>query len=521
MSDTADRGITVTEMTAMDQPIDVLRETTAAFVGRALRGPLNEPVLLRSFGDFRRRFGNVWSRSSLGPAVQQFFEHGGKQLYVVRVANNARGAMICLPASGSALVLRALEPGSTERVRAAVDFDGIDADNDELFNLTLQRVDPVTGLVIDQEFFRKVSYKEDSNKFVGDALLTSAMVRVDAPFPTHRPECSTEPHVPFDGHYVEHSQEGADGQELSDYDLIGSQQHQAGIFSLDKVARFDLLYLPPPGKHRNLGATTVLAAERYCRSRGAMLVIDPPEDWRSADDAITGMRDLGLASPNLVGYFPRMRQRDSADVQVRVAGGALAGLLCKLDRNYGAWHDLEQQDLAFSRSLAPAVDVAEEQMQKLFRAGLNVIAKGPAGQSRLLGSVTLRRDSEAQRQFVSLPVRRLCLQALKTIEEATRWAVFEPESSRLADRVRAQVTAYLSCLADLGAFENDHFFVECDAGLRKREQDAGHAFAVFVAFHPRACDEPVSFTLHQAAAGCRVTSTAFAPAGTALESQTI
>ena len=128
MSDAVDRGFTVTEMAPMDKPVDVLRETTAAFVGRALRGPLNEPVLIHGFGEFRRRFGDAWSRSSLGPAARHFFEHGGRNLYIVRVANNARGAMICLPASGSALVLRALEPGSTESIRAAVDYDGIDLD---------------------------------------------------------------------------------------------------------------------------------------------------------------------------------------------------------------------------------------------------------------------------------------------------------------------------------------------------------------------------------------------------------
>ena len=121
MSGNYDRGITVTEIAPMDQPIDIAPETTAAFVGRALRGPLNTPVLVHHFGEFRRRFGNSWSRSSLGPAVQQFFEHGGQNLYVVRVANNARGALLCLPADGSALVLRAMEPGSTERIRAAVD----------------------------------------------------------------------------------------------------------------------------------------------------------------------------------------------------------------------------------------------------------------------------------------------------------------------------------------------------------------------------------------------------------------
>ena len=164
MSEAVDHGITVTEIAAMDQPIDVSRETTAAFVGRALRGPLNTPVLVRNFGEFRRRFGDIWPRSSLGPAVKQFFEHGGRHLYVVRVANNARGAMVCLPASGSAVVLRAVEPGSTEHIRAAVDYDGVGEDVD-LFNLTLQRVDPTSGVVVDQELFRKLSFKDGAQKF--------------------------------------------------------------------------------------------------------------------------------------------------------------------------------------------------------------------------------------------------------------------------------------------------------------------------------------------------------------------
>ena len=125
MSDAIGRGITVTEIAPMDQPIDARVHTMAAFIGRALRGPLNTPILIENFATFCRRFGGVWLQSSLGPAVQQFFEHGGRQLYIVRVANGARGAMVCLPGHHSVLVLRALEPGSTERIRAAVDYDGI------------------------------------------------------------------------------------------------------------------------------------------------------------------------------------------------------------------------------------------------------------------------------------------------------------------------------------------------------------------------------------------------------------
>jgi phage tail sheath protein FI len=511
LSDAADRGITVTEMAAMDKPIDVLRETTAAFVGRALRGPINEPVLVHSFGDFRRRFGDVWSRSSLGPAVRQFFDHGGKNLYIVRVTNNARCAMICLPASGTALVLRALEPGSTESIRAAVDYDGIDSANEEFFNLALQRIDPITGLVTDQELYKQLSTIDTSLNYVVDALLNSTLVRAETPLPTHRPEATRNSDAAFNASYVEHAQEGSDGHELSDYDLVGSRKQQAGLFALEQVDRFDLLYLPPPGKHVDVGPTSILAAERYCSERGAMLIIDPLTEWTAPDAAINAIRESGYASPNLCSYFPRMSHRNDDGGLARAAGGALAGLLCKLDRKYGAWQDMDQQGLGFSRDLVPAADLSDGQKQDLIRAGVNVICKGAAGSARLHGSVTLGRSSVTHRRFANLSVRRLYLQVISAIDEATRWAVFEDENSRLAERIRAQVTAYFSCLADMDAFENDQFVVECDAGMRKRESAGGHGFAIFVAFQPSGCSEAISFTLHQSIAGSRVVSTAFAP----------
>ena len=511
MSDALDRGITVTEMAPMGQPIDVLPETTAAFIGRALRGPLNHPVLISSFGEFRRRFGDIWTRSSLGPAVKQFFDHGGSRLYVVRVANNARGAMICLPASGSALVLRALEPGSTERVRAAVDYDGVDADDDELFNLTLQRVDPQSGRVTDQEIIRHANFREDADNFIADLLSMSALARVEHPYPAHRPAPTAGPDVSFGSAYVEYVQEGSDGLELSDYDLIGSGKHETGLFALQQLDHFDLLYLPPPGKGRDLGPASVLAAEMFCRQRGAMLIADPAADWTTPDEAIGAMRAMGFASPNMIGYFPRMHLRDGGDDVARAVGGALAGLLCKLDRTYGPWQDLDQHGMGFSRDLLPAIDVDDGTAQILWREGLNVIASGPAGKARMTGSVTLGRGRELHRKFVNLPVRRLCLGVVGAIERATRWAVFEHDETNLVARLRSQVFAYLAGLADMGAFENDRFVVECDMGLPRADECLERGVTVLIVFQPLGCTEPVSFTLHQTMSGSRVTTTAFAP----------
>jgi hypothetical protein len=507
LSDAVDRGITVTEIAAMDHPIDVSPETTAAFVGRALRGPLNTPVLINSTGDFQRRFGGSWSRSSLGPAVHQFFEHGGRNLYIVRVANNARGAMLCLPANGSALVLRAVDPGSTETIRAAVDYDGIDADDDTLFNLTLQRVNPTSGRIEDQEFFRRVSYCDEADEFVGDALLASSLARVERPYPAHRPECTFDVEWRSASPYTEPVQAGTDGTELSDYDLIGSRKDRTGLFALEQIDDFDILYLPPPGKGIDTGPAAMLAAEQYCRERRAMLVVDPRAEWASAEEAARGVRDLGYASPNMLGYYPRMRQRDADDV-ARVAGGAIAGLLCKQDRTVGPWGNLDQPGLGLQRSLVPAVDVDAADTILLHRSGLNVIVDGAAGRSRLHGALTLGRGSESHRHLSRLPVQRFCLRVVSNIASFTRWALFAEDKGELAPHLCAQVRSYFYCLDDLGAFANDHFVVECGAGV---DEHGARQVTILVVFHPLPSDEPVSLTLHMTAAGCRVGSTAFAP----------
>ena len=511
MSDSFDRGITVTEIAPMDQPIDVAPETTAAFVGRALRGPLNTPVLVHHFGEFRRHFGSSWSRSSLGPAVQQFFDHGGQNLYIVRVANNARGALICVPADGSALVLRALEPGSTERIRVAVDYDGIDDDNNELFNLTLQRVDPANGFIVDQEMFRRLSFVEDAETFIGDMLLSSTMVQLEQPYPVHRPDLTSSSDSRYDLTWVEHVQEGSDGVELSDYDLVGSHSKGTGIFALEQAEQFDLLYLPPAGKGVDTGPAAILAAELYCRQRGAMLVVDPATEWRSPAEVIAGVRKLGYASPNMLSYYPRIRMRGDLDNVERVAGAALAGLLCKLDRTFGPWQSLEQESLGFNRQVKPVSQFDDEDVYALQRAGINVVTAGSSGRAQIIGSMTMARGSESHRVFKSLAVRRFCLRIINTIEQSTRWAVFEKPDMKLTKRIRGQVLAYFSYLADLGAFASERFVVECDAGLSKREDRLEHGVTILLVFHPVGSVEPLSFTIHQTVAGFRVGSTAFAP----------
>ncbi len=512
LSDVVDSGITVTEISAVDQPIDAWPESTAAFVGCARRGPLNAPTRVANLGEFRRRFGGCGAGSNLGPAARQYFENGGRELYVVRVANNACGARIHVPAGRRPLVLCAVEPGSTERIRAAVDYDGIDSiANSDRFNLTLQRIDPETGMIVDQEIFNRLSMIEGSDAFAADRLLASTIARVERPYPGRRPDPTVGVNSPYDPRWIGHASNGTDGVELSDYDLIGSRENDSGLFSLDAIAQFDILYLPPPGAYLDVGPAAVMAAEMYCRQRGAILVVDPCAAVDSAAGAIRSIRGLGYASPNIASYFPRVQVRGSGSESPQAAGGALAGLLCKLDRTCGPWHALDRCGLELNRKMQPGRPVDDAESQALLRAGINVIRAGRAGRARVHGSVTLGRGSELHRIFTSLPVRRLCLRVINSIDLATRWAVFEKPERALNDLIENQISGYLASLHDIGAFASNRFVVQCDAGLTKRQDRLEHGVAILLVFHPAGSAVPISFTLHQTVRGCRVSTTAFAP----------
>jgi len=118
------------------QPV---RLDVAGFVGVALRGPVDTPVLVTSWTDYLRRFGGFAAPvGAFGPdrllpyGVQAFFEQGGVRAYVVRVAPPYDGPGEEDPAADAAttrfevgpLELRAADEGSWgDRLRVRLEYD--------------------------------------------------------------------------------------------------------------------------------------------------------------------------------------------------------------------------------------------------------------------------------------------------------------------------------------------------------------------------------------------------------------
>jgi len=92
--------------------IERVPTAVAAFIGRTLKGPVNQALTVRNFNEFQQHFGGLWQPSTVAYAVEQFFENGGREARIVRVANGARPPTVTLPAGRGALRLVALNPGS-------------------------------------------------------------------------------------------------------------------------------------------------------------------------------------------------------------------------------------------------------------------------------------------------------------------------------------------------------------------------------------------------------------------------
>jgi uncharacterized protein len=98
-------GVYIEEISSGVHTITGVATSIAAFVGWATQGPTDQATLIESWSDFQNQFGG-FSRSNgspnyLGYAVNQFFNNGGQQAYIVRlVADGNNGTM----AAGAAVV---------------------------------------------------------------------------------------------------------------------------------------------------------------------------------------------------------------------------------------------------------------------------------------------------------------------------------------------------------------------------------------------------------------------------------
>ena len=80
-------GVYIQEIPSGVRTIMGVATSITAFIGRAYRGPTNEPVMINNFGDFERTFGGLREDYLMSYAVRDFYLNGGSQALILRLVS--------------------------------------------------------------------------------------------------------------------------------------------------------------------------------------------------------------------------------------------------------------------------------------------------------------------------------------------------------------------------------------------------------------------------------------------------
>ena len=479
-------GVYIEEIPSGVRTITGVATSITAFVGRVQRGPIEDPKVINSYGDFERIFGGLWLDSSMSFAVRDFFMNGGSQAVIVRLYHQESGddakppkaKLIC-----NTLDLIAAEPGAWgNHLRARVDHD-VSADvaqryglqQADLFNIYVH--DKKTGFT---EQYRNVSVKESPRKVDKVLQQESQLVRVDGALPAARPNKHADPPAgksiwddndPATSSKVETSNEASDGVALTSDDFIGTGKEgtKAGLYSLEKTDLFNLLCLPPYLSTNDVDSALVTAAATYCEKRRALLIIDSPSSWNTKDKAKQNIGGVGTTSKNSALFFPRLKQPNPlCDYQTEefVPCGAVAGLFARIDTARGVWKAPAGLEATLQGVPGLSVPLTDAENGELNPLGINCLRSMPPAGRIIWGSRTLQGDDRLASEWEYIPVRRTALFIEESLYRGTHWVVFEPNDEPLWAQIRLNVGAFMHNLFRQGAFQGstprEAYFVKCD-----------------------------------------------------------
>ncbi|GAB2756630.1 phage tail sheath subtilisin-like domain-containing protein [Nocardioides salsibiostraticola] len=498
-------GVYVVEVPSGVRTLTGVATSITAFVGRALRGPVDDPVTIGSYGDFERVFGGLWTDSHLGYSVSDFFRLGGGAAIIVRVHRPAADdtATLGIGAAAARLGLRAANPGAWgSRLVATVDKLTADPADTTQFNLTV--TDNGTFF---SETFRNVSFATDSSRRVDLVLESSTLVRIDGALPTD-PQASDS----VDSSATTGGNNGAAITAAEISTTAGMQTAKLGMYALEKADLFNLLVIPPYSGTGDIGdrdvdATVVTNALAYVKSRRAVAILDAPTDWTTSALAVTGAAvapyDRG---EHAALYFPRIKQPDPLrDGQVTqfAPSGAIAGLIADTDAKRGVWKSPAGLDTNLAGVAALAVPLTDFEIGLLNPLGINCLRLAPGAGHVVWGARTRDGSDRLASDWKYLAVRRTALFLEESLYRGLQWAVFEPNDEPLWAQVRLGVGAFMNNLFRQGAFQGsapkDAYFVKCDRDTTTQNDINSGVVNIQVGFAPLKPAEFVVLRLQQMA----------------------
>lgn len=497
------RGVSTEGMPSGVYPIGAAATSIAAFAGWAPQGPADQATRVVSWADYQTQFGGFDARSYLGYAVNEFFNNGGQQAYIVRLVWNgsltaASGSpTACATATassvGGTLTLWARNPGAwgnsiqVSVVAAASDpgrfglqvqLGGSLVEN--FANLSVDSTDPqyaVTAIESGSQYLT----------FVNPATTLAAA-------PTAVPKATAAP-VSLSG--------GADGTALvpssdGNFEVALTSSATGGIHLLNGVAAFNLLCVPG-----ETDEATIQKLQDYCALKRAFYIVDSPQGATSASLSVSGPAGTvvpGSSSASLTStpnaansayYFPWVSIPDplsGGQPKLVPPGGFVAGIYAATDTARGVWKAPAGSAAVLTGALGLQYNLTDLESASLSGQAINSLRQFAAIGDVVWGARTLEGSDQGGSQWKYVPVRRLALFIESSLYQGTQWVVFEPNDETLWASIRLNVSTFLQSLfvqgALVGAAPQQAYFVKCDADNNPQSSIDSGVVNILVGFAP-------------------------------------
>ena len=515
-------GVYVQEIESGVRTLSGVPTSVAAFVGLAKRGPVNTPMTCFNFGEFSRRFGGLWTNSTMSYCVDDFFGNGGGQIEVVRLFKAAAGSDGHATLTLGALLLRAVTPGIWgNSLRARVDHPSATDPNvqtiadkygvavNDLFHLTVE--DQSTG---ESEAFLNLVAREGGGQRRFDLVLAAESSLVEAKpnaggsptFIAGRPAVTPEgPPITFIS-----AVSGDDGADLVDADIIGNTDLKTGMQALRKTDIFNLLCLPPI--KRDVSQTTSVreAAAKLCKEERALFIVDPPVEWDAKPDeaAATAKAAQMSAAGQVLSltnadhaalYFPRIVKRDAlrgGQMDKFPPCGAVAGVIARTDVQRGVWKAPAGLASSVSGIDGLTAKLTDNENGLLNPIAVNCLRSFPNIGRVVWGARTLMGADQVADDYKYVSVRRLALFIEESLFRGTQWVVFEGNDEPLWAQIRLSIGAFMQNLFRQGAFQGtspkEAYFVKCDSETTTQNDINRGIVNIVVGFAPL---QPAEFVI--------------------------
>ena len=514
-------GVYVEEIPSGVRTIAGVATSITAFVGKALRGPVGEPVTITSFGDFERVFGGLHRDFTLGYAVRDFYLNGGATAVIVRLYKAVEGKGSKASFEVANLALEAANEGAWGmKLRVRIEKKPVADPNliaaaarlgvgpADLFDVIVR--DGSTGRM---ETFLNVTTKESARR--ADRVLAneSTLIRTTQALPADTaPSANTGTLADADVWTADAKSTPARSTAAAtavDSAAIGSAEYKAGVARLEKTDLFNLLCILPDVRGGDVPDDVYQDAQSYCAKRRAFLIVDSKAAWNSVATAQTGVAGMNLngdAARNAAVYFPRIKQADAmldGQIEVFPASGMIAGVIARTDAQRGVWKSPAGTDAALTGVAGLQLNLTDAENGLLNPLGINCLRNFPVFGNVVWGSRTLRGADAAADEYKYVPVRRTALYIEESLYRGLKWVVFEPNDEPLWAQIRLNVGAFMHNLFRLGAFQGrtprEAYLVKCDAETTTQNDINLGIVNILVGFAPLKPAEFVIIKLQQLA----------------------